>query len=572
MGCVASKPDINDHHHNIFQVVNVDDLGHRFTAAKLEVTDGELILHQRGKTATRWPLRCLRRYGFDAELFSFESGRRCPTGPGIYAFKCRRAEALFNLLQLQIQNITEDAAGPPQDMSEEARAALGDPAIRPILGEPRPTLGSSVGATDLEGYLEPMPRPPSVRHNSLVSAVSVTSNSVPARLQGSNSVPPRVAGGTGVGMEALNVSINTMGVCVGSRYNGGGIGYPGSVGYRSGGYGGGYNTGERNNSLSYQPSIDRGHNNNSFLFSPLVADASDSGDGGSVVGGGGGGGRASGGGIARLPASPPAPLSPLPVTTFYDERSDDTPPTPGRDPPSTPTDPIRGLCMNHVTRIVSYDTHAVPIRPFSFPSCHSTMLTQLNHGRRPRTYVNSKCTHYDTKMTSYDSSRGDNLYVNVEPERSHERSHVYVNLAQDKVEGPAVPPRPSLTLPSSGSGAGVADDGGCCGSGSSNSGTNTTDTDHHNSQLNYVVIELEVNSDSSAVPPQSPPGSVTSGLESPNRMTEGYAQIDFIKTAAISSCTGTSVPALDDGFRKTRHNSTFTNPVILTRHNSSLSD
>ena len=28
---------------------------------------------------------------------------RCPTGPGIYAFKCRRAENLFNLLQSKIR-------------------------------------------------------------------------------------------------------------------------------------------------------------------------------------------------------------------------------------------------------------------------------------------------------------------------------------------------------------------------------------------------------------------------------------------------------------------------------------
>ena len=33
-------------------------------------------------------------------MFSFEAGRKTPTGPGVYAFKCRRAEKLFNLLQV----------------------------------------------------------------------------------------------------------------------------------------------------------------------------------------------------------------------------------------------------------------------------------------------------------------------------------------------------------------------------------------------------------------------------------------------------------------------------------------
>lgn len=106
MGCVNSRhqqQDMQDVHPNIFQVLNVDEHGQSVSAGQLELTDAELVLYQRGKAATRWPLRCLRRYGFDHEIFSFESGRRCPTGPGIYAFRCRRAEQLFNLLQQHIQ-------------------------------------------------------------------------------------------------------------------------------------------------------------------------------------------------------------------------------------------------------------------------------------------------------------------------------------------------------------------------------------------------------------------------------------------------------------------------------------
>ena len=34
-----------------------------------------------------WPLKSLRRYGADDDVFSFESGRRCPMGEGIFAFK-----------------------------------------------------------------------------------------------------------------------------------------------------------------------------------------------------------------------------------------------------------------------------------------------------------------------------------------------------------------------------------------------------------------------------------------------------------------------------------------------------
>lgn len=104
MGCVASKLDINDVHPNMFAVNNVDDMGSKLSPGQLEITETDLVLHQKGKQPIKWPLKYLKRYGFDAGLFSFEAGRKNPTGPGIYAFKCRRAENLFNLLQVRVRN------------------------------------------------------------------------------------------------------------------------------------------------------------------------------------------------------------------------------------------------------------------------------------------------------------------------------------------------------------------------------------------------------------------------------------------------------------------------------------
>uniref|UniRef100_A0A1B6ETL1 IRS-type PTB domain-containing protein n=2 Tax=Proconiini TaxID=565685 RepID=A0A1B6ETL1_9HEMI len=118
MGCVTSKTDINDLHPNIFQVMNVDEMCNPLQPGQLEVNETDLVLHQRGKTPVRWPLKSLRRYGFDAQLFSFECGRRCPTGPGIYAFKCSRTEQLFNLLQTQMRNNPgEDAVSNSMDFT-----------------------------------------------------------------------------------------------------------------------------------------------------------------------------------------------------------------------------------------------------------------------------------------------------------------------------------------------------------------------------------------------------------------------------------------------------------------------
>lgn len=117
MGCVTSKHRIKDNHNNIFEVSNVNDSGQMVSKGHLEITSTELILHhnrpkgssrnsengeRRQENATRWPLKCLRKYGCDSELFTFECGRKCPTGEGIYAFHCNRAEQLFNLLQQQL--------------------------------------------------------------------------------------------------------------------------------------------------------------------------------------------------------------------------------------------------------------------------------------------------------------------------------------------------------------------------------------------------------------------------------------------------------------------------------------
>ncbi|XP_077256319.1 uncharacterized protein LOC143894114 [Temnothorax americanus] len=101
MGCVNSRANPN-----IFQVMNIDNEGNVTSPGRLEVTEGDIIFYQRDKQPITWPLRYLRQYGWDVEhhdVFSFEAGRRCFTGSGIYAFKCQRAEQLFNLVQSKIQ-------------------------------------------------------------------------------------------------------------------------------------------------------------------------------------------------------------------------------------------------------------------------------------------------------------------------------------------------------------------------------------------------------------------------------------------------------------------------------------
>lgn len=62
----------------------MDDEGVELGSGVMELTQSELVLHLHRREAVRWPYLCLRRYGYDSNLFSFESGRRCQTGQGEY--------------------------------------------------------------------------------------------------------------------------------------------------------------------------------------------------------------------------------------------------------------------------------------------------------------------------------------------------------------------------------------------------------------------------------------------------------------------------------------------------------
>lgn len=150
------------------QVMNVDDTGRRLCPGQLEVGESDLILHQRGKNPVRWPLRSLRRYGFDAELFSFECGRRCPTGPGIYAFHCQRAEVLFNAVQARVAARHEEhelATGHSSSNRMRLRHPIAaHPVSSSILLPGNGLLGNLVGREDVveeedggvSSYLEPI--------------------------------------------------------------------------------------------------------------------------------------------------------------------------------------------------------------------------------------------------------------------------------------------------------------------------------------------------------------------------------------------------------------------------------
>ncbi|XP_076252387.1 uncharacterized protein LOC143191337 [Rhynchophorus ferrugineus] len=180
MGCVNSKTDINDTHPNIFHVINVNDRGRPVSRGKLEVTETELIFHQKGKNPIKWPLRSLRKYGWDVDtdVFSIECGRRSPTGPGYYAFKCKKAEQLFNMVQQHILGGIQESVE-NSNLLNTVNQNNGEFSVPPILtGQPvqRHSESYQNSTHSDQGYLNPI-HPISRSHTGVLSRPgSVSSN------------------------------------------------------------------------------------------------------------------------------------------------------------------------------------------------------------------------------------------------------------------------------------------------------------------------------------------------------------------------------------------------------------
>ncbi|XP_068595519.1 fibroblast growth factor receptor substrate 2-like [Brachionichthys hirsutus] len=176
MGSCLSCPEkesIPDNHQSKFKVINVDDDGNELGSGVMELTDAELVLHTHRRDDVRWPYLCLRRYGYDSNLFSFESGRRCQTGQGIFAFKCSRAEEIFNMLQEVMHNhsisVVEEAVPEPSQQAaltpagKHTHTHAHTPAA---LGYSVPTVPNGVTRIPSVGEA---PSHPSTRHPSVAS-------------------------------------------------------------------------------------------------------------------------------------------------------------------------------------------------------------------------------------------------------------------------------------------------------------------------------------------------------------------------------------------------------------------
>jgi len=73
MGCAYSNPQIfrkskitcsqiESNQNRVFDVINVDDRGNEIHHGQIEITDNDLMLHQKSKNSIVWPLRYVTLY------------------------------------------------------------------------------------------------------------------------------------------------------------------------------------------------------------------------------------------------------------------------------------------------------------------------------------------------------------------------------------------------------------------------------------------------------------------------------------------------------------------------------
>ncbi|XP_064539147.1 uncharacterized protein LOC135428942 [Drosophila montana] len=115
MGCITSTNKLSElRQENVFRVrvAHLQPSGPEAPIVRsgyLELTPRELIFMTPGCEPIVWALQHLRRYGLNGDLFSFEAGRRCMSGPGIYTFRIHNAEQLYPMFQRYINAVNTDA-------------------------------------------------------------------------------------------------------------------------------------------------------------------------------------------------------------------------------------------------------------------------------------------------------------------------------------------------------------------------------------------------------------------------------------------------------------------------------
>eukprot|EP00056_Hartaetosiga_gracilis_P012461 m.198994 g.198994 ORF g.198994 m.198994 type:complete len:139 (-) comp13692_c2_seq2:2649-3065(-) len=106
MGCAQSTeedgtelPDFKE-----FSVLLLDNMEQVIGRGIVSIDQTKMVFVMRGESREHiWELQHLRRYGADGRFFSFEAGRNCTDGEGIWAFSLRKADLLHQMVDNFLQ-------------------------------------------------------------------------------------------------------------------------------------------------------------------------------------------------------------------------------------------------------------------------------------------------------------------------------------------------------------------------------------------------------------------------------------------------------------------------------------
>jgi len=132
-----------------FKVYNVDAKLFKHSKGKIMITDENMILSQENSDAILWPLKGIRRYGSYQDIFLFECGRKCPTGEGLFAFKCSKAQMLNDCLHVALTSKSEIVNILPAMRNDNENAAALEPQVLPTVNGLRQNENANPGS----GYI-----------------------------------------------------------------------------------------------------------------------------------------------------------------------------------------------------------------------------------------------------------------------------------------------------------------------------------------------------------------------------------------------------------------------------------